>query len=363
LGEQTGQPLPRDDDVQGQQEADSGPAPPDARVSLEEFLAVERLADLEQLYRDRGATSDGDELLKEIQAEWHRLAMWEARRTYAQTAPDAAPQRFEPERVEREGVQFAVYGLIHGHVGGDDRAYKDFVDAGLRELPHTVFENGLSYFYPKTSHETIPDFAVAGGLGSLRMGLMVAIEFPLLILELFSELLKIKLPFQSDASLLDYDPRFYALDPEVRRGVEPDPPLPSRPQIDYELTRWDQAGRWAGWKDPAAIVPRSMFMAGYAVGSAERRGEQRVDLAVGDLHTMEIVRFLGSPRWGEHPVFQAGRALALRPAFGRKLQFYKAKLTHLTAAGLAGAVILVPVMLLLHTLYRTLMPWWSGGQL
>jgi len=360
LGEQTGQSPPRDRDPDDGERDEAvglpppGPPPPDTRASLEEFLSAKRLADVEALFRERGATAVGEELLKEIQAEWHRVAMWEARRTMT-----VAPEGFEPERVERDGVSYAIYGVIHGHLGGNDRSYKDFVDAVFRELPHTVFENGLSYFYPKTSHETIPDFAVAGGLGSLRMGIMVGTEFPLLIAELLGEVLKLKWPSNREESLLDYDPRFYAIDPGVRRGVEPDPPLPSRLQIDYELARWNQAGRWAGWKNPAAIVPRSMFMAGYAVGSAERRGVQQVVLVVGDLHTMEIVRFLRSPRWNEHAVFLAGRALALRPAFGRALAFWKAKLIHLTAAGLAGAMILVPAMLILFWIYRQLMPWWE----
>ena len=341
--------------------ADS-PSPPDTRVSLAEFLACESLAQLEQLYRERGAEQTGAALRKEMRREWNAVAMAEAHRTLADP-----PARLEPLEVERDGVTYAIYGVIHGLVGGHDRDYKELVNAALRELPHTVFEDGFGWFYPSQSAETIPDQTVAGFLGAVRIGLYVGIEFPLMLLELVAELLKLKLPFGgAEGDLLDYDARFHTLDPEVRRGVEPDPPLPSRVQIDLELQDWDAHGWLAGWKEPGAIVPRSMFMAGYAVGVSERRGVSRVDLVIGDLHTMEVVRFLEDPRWAEHPVFAAGRRLALRSAVSREVRRLAAKARHLGVAGLVGCLILVPALvfvLWLFGVYDTLMPWWSGGKL
>ena len=268
-----------------------------SRIGHDEFLELESLDALMARYRELGFEGDDEALLLEAQRDWHEVALAKAR------AVTEAPPRFLPDSYERGGVRYDVYGVIHGLFGGEDRDYKAFVDAPLGELEVVLFENGLSYFYPHADQiASIPDFVVLGAGGSLRTGLYVGLRFPLLLWEALRELVKAGRSGEDGQEVFDYDPRYHALDLETRRGVEPDPPLPSRLQIEYELRRWDAAGRLAGWSEPFAIVPRSMFMAGFAEGYATSRGLSSVALVVGDLHTAELLAFMRDPAL-EHPLF------------------------------------------------------------
>ena len=321
-------------------------------VSVAEVLGAGSLDELEGLYRQRGFQGDRAAFLLRAQADWHRVALAEAKRL-----DPPAPPALTPEVVRPFGREVRVHGVIHGMLGGDDPAYKEFVDARLRDLQGVAFENGLAWFYPSVGGVTIPDFAVLGVGGSLALGLSVGVLFPRLVWDALRELFKAGRGRGAEVEeLVEFSPRYHGLDPELRRGIEPDPPLPARLQIEYELGEWDRRGFLAALRDPFAIVPRSLYMAGFAVGWAEGEGGGSADLVVGDLHTMEIVRFLEQPeRWEAHRLFAAGRRFARLPRGRRRWALVGEKGLHLGLAALAGCLILLPVILGLRwLLLRTL---------
>lgn len=321
------------------------PPRPEPLLTRDEFLGLESLEQLQALYRERGLEGDLEAVTTRAQQDWFEVAFAAAKEI---TEP---PARLEPVEVERGGVRYRIFGVFHGLVGGNDREYKTFVNATLREQPRLLFENALGYFYPaKEKKVGIPDVLVNGALGHVRLGLEVGFgyNFPLLLLEGLAELLKLRRkPDEDSLEAFEYSPRYHAVDPETRRGLEPHPPLPSRLEVEYWMGQWDAAGWRAPWKLAGAIVPRSMFMAGFAAGYAESRGLDEVSLVVGDYHTMEIVRFLESPTWEAHPVFQSGLAWGRRGDAGRLVFGWALKLYYLTIAGGIGAGLLVVTLLLL----------------
>ncbi|MCA8921716.1 MAG: hypothetical protein KDD82_07880 [Planctomycetes bacterium] len=320
--------------------ASSSAGPP--ALELQTFLEARSLAALREAYAAAGHDfADERDFTRQAQRDFFRLA-----REACKVAP-AAPAALEPVRVACGARSFAVYGVIHGMIGGASKEYKAFVNACTRQLPLIGFENGLKMFYPAQRAFTIPDYVAMGVCGSLVTGLQVGFLFPLLLFESLREVFKLGGgDDDEDWDPVDYTPAYHALDPELRRGVEPDPPLPSRLQIEYELGRWN-GGLRAAWENPSAIVPRSMFMAGYALGYAEREGLEALDLVVGDLHTMEIVRFLEG-ELPTHPLFAKGRAMGARSSARRRLDLWTSKVRHLGLAGGLGGLILVSMVLLIY---------------
>ncbi len=299
-----------------------------------EFLETADIAALKALYGERGVDTTGkkQKWLEQAQQDWQRAALSRARLVTEK------PESLTPACSERAGVQFQIYGVWHGIIGGRDKEYKAFVDKTLGTLEHSVFENGLQFMYPKKRYVVISDYSVLGVLGAIRIGLEVGFIFPILLYELFTEFFKLGRPKGTDA--YEYSPVFHAVDPETRRGLEDWPPLPSRLQIDYELGEWERRGAFATWAAPYAIAPRSMFMAGFACGYAESQALDSVNLVVGDLHVAEIQRFLEDPNL-EHEVFKLGQARGRR---GSNRLLPLDKVLHLSIAALAGCVILAPVL-------------------
>ena len=100
---------------------------------------------------------------------------------------------------------------------------------------------------PQCSKVTVPDFAVMFPLGSIRLGFWVGLRFPLLLWELIRDVLKVG---RSRTLREPYtlSPLYHSLPIEARRGVEPDPPLPTKLMVDYELSAWDQHPATAAWR-------------------------------------------------------------------------------------------------------------------
>lgn len=337
--------------------AEGAPASPPAGTpplaTHAEFLAFPDLATLEATYRERGATGTSEDVTTRAQLDWGRVALEAVRELRT------PPERFEPHVVERDGVRYAVFGVFHGLLGGADADYKQFVDAAVRAQDCVLYENALQYFYPSRAGAMIPDFVVFGVLGSLGLGLFVGLSFPIHLWDLFAEplgrLLRKKREDEPEGlAAFDYSPRYHAIDVETRRGVDALPVLPARLQRDYELPLWDSGGLVASLKSYDLMVPRSMFMAGFAQGYARSRGRSEVALLVGDLHTAEIALFLAEQP--DHTLFRAGERWGRRSDLERRLLGVLAKVAHLTLAGLAGVVILGPALVGLIVLLR----WWQG---
>lgn len=296
----------------------------------QEYVAAERLADVD---------ADSREGLERARADWIASAIAEAERQAAAGPPAA----LEPVEVTAGGVSYAIYGVIHGYIGGESRAYRDFVRAGVKALDYPVMENGIRRLYSNPRVEEIPDFAVLGVAGSLWMGVLFGLQYPLLVFELLRELLRKDSPdaaFELSSGVL-----YHAVDPEVRRALGPDGDLPSRLSIAQELGRWDRNSLTARLTDPAALAPRSLYMAGYAVGAARRRGADRLALVVGDRHTAEIVRFLEDERWASHPLYLRGLRFGALPDGRRRLRFAGAKVGHLLLACLPFTAVIVPLFI------------------
>jgi hypothetical protein len=312
------------------------PQTPDVETPLvthDEFVGAKSLADLEALYRERGEEGEQKDVLLRAQRDWYRLAVARANEV------TAAPATFLPDCTTRQGVEYRVYGLCHGMVGGSDQEYKTFVDDALKDLS-VVIENGL-FFYPAREKAMIPDFAVLNVVASLRLGIYVGLGFPFLALEFLGDVFKVG--GADELAGFEFSPRYHAVPLETRRGLEADPPLPSHLQIEYELGEWERNGWLAGWRQPFAIAPRSMFMAGFALGYAESRDLKTVNVVVGDLHTAEILHFLRQEGL-DHPLFLSGQEWGRKTTGQRRLGTLGAKIVHLGVAGGMGAVLLMSML-------------------
>lgn len=318
-------------------------------IDWETLRNLHSIADLQRHYREKGFSGDLPTVLLQAQNDFYAIASAHA------ADVTQAPSTFTPEIVVRDGVEYHIYGVIHGMLGGDDKDYLRFVSKPIASADHVLFENGLNYFYKHKSGQVIPDFAVLGLSGSLSMGFYVGLSFPLHLWELFTEFFKRSKGRNASEGFL-FDSRYYSLGPELRRGVEPQPPLPSRLQIELEMGTWSRSPFRSRIKDPFALVPRSMFMAGYAVGVSRARTGRPVVLVVGDLHTMEIVRFLEDPAI-DHPVFRSGLQHGSSKGLRRKAKFLGAKFLHLILAALGGGIILITILTaLMWTAMRWLLP-------
>jgi hypothetical protein len=301
-------------------------------VSLPELLELDGLDSLLRCYRERGAEGDDSAVVMRARADFFELSIQAAREV------EKAPEAFVPASTQRDGRDFYIYGVIHGLIGGEGRDYKKFVSAPLARLDEVIIENGMGLIYKLKRSVTIPDFAVLGVLGAIYIGYEVGFRFPIYLKEMLVEALKLGGARGAEEGFL-YDTRYYALSEEIRRGVEPSPPLPSRIELDIQMRMWREHGLLAPFYNPFAIVPRSLFMAGFALGHAETRGLNEVHILVGDLHTAEIQRALEG-RHNDSAPFQAGLAFGRRQGLGRFLRFWAAKALHLGVASSTAMVFL-----------------------
>jgi hypothetical protein len=304
-------------------------------VSLPEILEAPDLRMLLDRYRALQASSSDRELLARLRRDWQKLA--------DDTASSArVPSRFEPVVALRGGTTFRIFGVIHGIIGGDDRAYMKFVAGGLEGAEHLLVENGIGYYYRHPKNEWIPDFVVLGLARSAWLGFTTAWKAPLVFWDLAMELVRRRTRAHDSA----FDPAYHGVDPEVRRGLDLEAALPARLEVPLALERFDSHTARAVVDDPVACVPRSLFMAGYAVGAAERDGLSTVDLLVGDLHTTEIAWFLTHREYDEHAIFRRGAAFAKLGPTERRIRFAVAKLLHLGGAVAGITPVAVPLVVL-----------------
>ena len=309
-------------------------------MSLPEILGAPDLRGLLDRYRARDPSASDRQLLEELRRDWQALADGAA-------SSARAPSRFEPVAVERAGTTFRIFGVIHGIVGGDDRAYMRFVAAGLDGAEHLLVENGIGYYYRHPRNEWIPDFVVLGLLRSAWLGFTTAWKAPLVFWDLAMELLRRRRRSPEQGV---FDPAYHGMDPELRRGLDAEAALPARLEVPFALDRFDSRGVRAVVDDPVACVPRSLFMAGYAVGVAERDALSTVDLLVGDLHTTEIAWFLTHRDHDQHAIFRRGSAFAKLGPTQRRIRFAFAKLAHLGAAVVGVTPVALPAVALVSWL-------------
>jgi hypothetical protein len=309
---------------------------PSPLVSLPEILEAPDLRALLDRYRERNASSSDRELLAKLRSDWQTLADGAAESA-------RAPDRFEPVVVERGGTTFRIFGVIHGIVGGDDRAYMRFVATGLEGASHLLVENGIGYYYRRPRNEWIPDFVVLGLARSIWLGFTTAWKAPLVFWDLAMELTRRR---RASAEHGVFDPAYHGMDPELRRGLDAEAALPARLEVPFAMARFDSGRARAVVDDPVACVPRSLFMAGYAVGAAERDRLATIDLLVGDLHTTEIAWFLAHRDYDEHAIFRRGSAFAKLSLTSRRIRFALAKVAHLGAAVVGIAPVAAPAVAL-----------------
>lgn len=312
---------------------DSPSDAPEPLLDYEGFLTVKDLAGLLEVYRAAGVEGDQEKVLERVQVDWYHAALAHARQV------ESTPERFEPDCGTLEGIEVRVWGLFHDLWGGSDPEYKAFVRASLAELDEVLFENGVSYFYSPKRKVTVPDIAVGFPMASIRLGLYVGLRFPILVKDLIWNVFSLGHTFDPKEPYT-LSPKYHSLPVEARRGVEPDPPLPTHLMVEYELSAWEEAGALAPLKHPFAIVPRSMFMAAFAYGYAKARDLKQVDIVVGDFHTGEILHFLADPP-REHAAWKLGEAYGRLADGARSLRTAMVKTGHLGLAASIGAPLLV----------------------
>lgn len=312
---------------------------PKPLLDYEGFLAVDDIASLEAHYREAGNEGKREELFRKIRHDWYLAALDYARRV------ESTPESFQPDVGSIDGIEVRIWGLFHGLWGGADKEYKEFVRAGLRDLDEVLFENAVGYYYKsKNKRATIPDYVLLFPLGSVQHGVFVGIFFPLLMKDLVWEVFSLGNSF-NPAEPYVLSPKYHSLPVEARRGVEAEEPipLPTKLEVEEQMRVWDAAGALAAFKEPYAIVPRSMFMAAFAYGYAQSRSLDAIDMVVGDLHTGEILHFLADPP-REHPVWKLGERYGRLSDGSRKLKAGIQKLLHLGLSASIGAPILVGIL-------------------
>jgi hypothetical protein len=242
----------------------------------------------------------------------------------------------EPMIASSEQKRYHLYGVIHGVTGGEDKAYRSFIGDVISSLPHVVFENGLQHFYPNKKREVIADFSVLGGFGSMLLGLRVCVYFPQLIYWSVRELLGLVPEQKWPTGAL-----YHGIDPELRRALDEQPALPTRLQVELEMSAWEKSPMLAVVRDPVLIVPRSLFIAGYL---SAVQGET-VHCVVGDRHTTEVHHFLISPEWHTHRLFLRGAQYQ-----GQPWRFSVARITHLLLSAVGSSVIVFPASWLIASI-------------
>lgn len=297
-----------------------------------EFLEFSGLQGLLDHYRGKDFEGNDTALVAKARQDWRKAGEEVAKEIVDK---EGSPENFKPIEIERKGRKYVIYGVIHGYLGGHGD-YKKFVSEPIQQADYVVFENQLNYFYKHKAGTVIPDFMVLGIMGSLFLGVHVGLFLPLHLYSILREQFGFDEEFQTD---------YHALDAETRRAIDIEPPLPSRIEIDIGMKAWD-TGLAGIWGDPFAIVPRSLYMAGFCEGVAEAHDLKEVAIVVGDFHAMEILRFFEG-RFTDHPLYLSGQVFGRRTGMAYKLAFFASKFGHLCLAGFGGMIPLVPLILIL----------------
>jgi hypothetical protein len=305
-------------------------------LNYEAFLKIKNRKSLEEAYRDQGFQGSRSQLIRKAQQEWKVLCMRRAEERAKE------PEEFLPEVFSEGSRSYQIYGVIHGLAGGDDARYKAFISRKIETLDLILFENALNYFYAHKAHVIIPDFILFGIWGSFKIGFCVGLQFPFLFFLLLKEIIKPK-KSEKKPAFMTCDPLYHGVDSETRRGLDDYPALPSELQIDLELEDWEQGRSKAS---EGYVVPRSLFMAAFAQAYAVSRDKKEVHLVVGDLHTLEILRFLEkTPE--KHPVYQKAYRIGSLSDRALRLVFIGEKIKHLFASGMGGVLGLAPYLVIL----------------
>lgn len=267
--------------------------------------------------RIRGARNFAE--LADLFADWSQLLDWWGAYARGEIAARAAeynaapPQRLDCLEVESGGVNYRIYGVIHGWTGGGSDEYRALVMAGIINEPDILYEKMLGRFYGAGRPVAqMPDFCVLGRLGQFVLGLRVMLIWPLFMLLAVWDILREVFSRRSVEDTTHYNNVYYHnIDPELRRGL--DGALPAPLQGEYEFGYWR---RWRGYASAElllAVAPRSAYMAEFARTWAREKGLARLALVVGDRHLTEVAHYLRTPPengWLRHAAAAHARRLA-----------------------------------------------------
>lgn len=257
-----------------------------AKLTLDDFLQARELSDL------------GPEFsrVQSVLAAWTELCRAELDRQ-AETILATKPKCLDCVEVETEGVTFRLYGVVHGWTGGPSQEYRDLVEDTLETEATILFEKMLGYFYMQKDDLQIPDFWVLGAWGQMILGLRAMATLPLFVImsgrDVLRELLTKKEPPIQHISQVFDSVRYHNIDPELRRGLGDS--LPTRLQIEYELSRWPKLQRYLDLDLLVAVVPRSGYIAEFARRYARQNKLTKITVVVGDRHLTEVEHFLTHP--------------------------------------------------------------------
>lgn len=257
--------------------------------------------------------------LADLFSDWGRLSVWwgdYCRREITARAAEynaASPQQLDYLEVESGGVDYRVYGVIHGWTGGSSDEYRRLVTDGIKKEPDILYEKMLGRFYGAGGQMVqMPDFCMLGRLGQFVLGLRVMLIWPLFVLLAGWDILRELFSRRSTEDAAHYNNVYYHnIDPELRRGL--DGALPAPLQGEYEFSHWR---RWRGYANAElllAVAPRSAYMAEFAREWARSKGLAQLALVVGDRHLTEVAHYLRTPpedSWLRHAAAVHARRLA-----------------------------------------------------
>lgn len=255
------------------------------KPELERFIQAKRFEDL------RGEFPD----LQHVAKAWCEAAHQELEATEDEWSTKL-PDELDAIEVKRDGVTFRIFGVVHGWTGGGSQDYRDFVRKRLTSEPQLLCEKMLGTMYLGRGTKEIPDFTVLGWLGQWRLAFGAMLGWPRFfyyaIVDMFRERSG-KEPEKATLSSIFDSIRYHNLHPELRRAVGGD--LPTRLQIEYEMSQWSSWKRYLYEDLLVAVVPRSAYIAEFARVWAEKKQVKEVGILVGDRHLTEVAEFLRNP--------------------------------------------------------------------
>lgn len=232
----------------------------------------------------------------ELSKKWQELAL-EKIDSFEFT--DKNKTELDCHSLEVDGVEYHVYGVIHGWTGAGSGDYRSMIRVALAGEDNIIYEKMLGRMYAGRGCVETPDFCVLRWWGQIALSLRMILVWPLFLLIAFKDIILELFTRHERESTGQLDNiSYHQLDPELRRGI--DGSLPTRLQVEYEMSHWCTLKGVIDSYLAFGVVPRSAYIAEFALNWARIRGVKKLAIVVGDRHLTEVLYFLENrvePGW------------------------------------------------------------------
>ncbi len=193
-----------------------------------------------------------------------------------------------------DGVEYRVYGVIHGWTGAGSDDYRKMIHRSLKGEEAIIYEKMLGRIYSGRNVVEMPDFCVLRWWGQMMLSFRFLLIWPVFIIVALKDILTeiLRRHEKTEQGHID-DITYHTLDPELRRGL--DGSLPTRLQVEYEMRYWCRLRALFDSYLLFCVVPRSAYMAEFARNWVKCNSHKKIAIVVGDRHLTEVKYFLEKP--------------------------------------------------------------------